>query len=67
MAQPIDPIDQVLVDLRQSLSDSLSLLSVTIDIRRNSEKLLVLLRSILLDLGEDIVRALPVLPTEEGE
>jgi hypothetical protein len=67
MAQPIDPIAQVLVDLRQSLSDSLSLLSVTIDIRRNSEKLLVLLQSILLDFGEDIVRALPVLPTEAGE
>jgi hypothetical protein len=67
MAQPIDPIAQVLVDLRHSLSDSLSLLSVTIDIRRNSEKLLVLLQSILLDFGEDIVRALPVLPTEAGE
>jgi hypothetical protein len=66
MAQP-DPIDTILAELRQELSDTLTMLNIVVALRRNSGHLLVLLRGMMVDLCEQIDRGLPSLPEEEGE
>jgi len=66
MAQE-DPIDTILAELRQELSDTLTMLNIVVALRRNSEHLLQLLRSMLDDLSQEIQDALPLLPAEDQE
>jgi hypothetical protein len=66
MAQP-DPIDTTLAELRQELSDTLTMLNIALALRRNSAHLLQLLRSMLDDLSQEIQDALPLLPAEDQE
>lgn len=66
MAQP-DPIDTTLAELRHDLSNCLTMLGISLALRRNSAHLLQLLRSMLIDLSEHIEQALPSLPAEEGD
>jgi hypothetical protein len=61
-----DPIDQTLAELRQSFADISTMLNIAIALRRNSSHLLTLLRSMMIDLCEQIDRAVPSLPEEEG-
>jgi hypothetical protein len=65
MAQP-DPLDTILADLRQDLSNTLTMLNIAIALRRNSAHLVQLLRSMLGDLCEHIDQVLPLPPEEEG-
>jgi hypothetical protein len=67
MAQPVDPIDTTLAELRQSFADISTMINIVVALRRNSGHLLQLLRSMMVDLSEQIDRALPSLPVEEGE
>jgi hypothetical protein len=66
MAQP-DPTDQILAELRQELSNTLTMLNICVQLRRNSAHLLQLLRSMLDDLSQEIQDALPLLPAEDQE
>jgi hypothetical protein len=66
MTQP-DPIDTTLAELRQSFADISTMINIVIALRRNSGHLLTLLRGMMVDLSEQIDRALPSLPEEEGE
>lgn len=66
MAQP-DPIDTTLAELRQELSDTLTMINIVVALRRNSAHLLQLLRSMLDDLSQEIQEALPLLPAEDQE
>jgi hypothetical protein len=66
MAQP-DPTDQILAELRQSFADISTMINIAIALRRNSGHLLTLLRSMMVDLCEQIDHALPSLHAEEGE
>ena len=72
MTQP-DPIDTTLAELRQSFADISTMINIAIALRRNSSHLLILLRSIMSDLCEQIDRLdvppLPaqILPAGEGE
>jgi hypothetical protein len=61
-----DPIDQTLAEVRQSFADISTMLNIAIALRRNSSHLLTLLRSMMIDLCEQIDRAVPSLPEEEG-
>jgi hypothetical protein len=63
MAQP-DPIDVILAELRQELSDTLTMINIVVALRRNSAHLLQLLRSMMVDLCEHIEQVLPTLPPE---
>jgi hypothetical protein len=65
MAQP-DPIDTILAELRQELTNTLTMLNIALSLRRNSAHLLQLVRSMMVELCEQIEQALPVLP-EEGK
>ena len=56
MAQPADPIDQTLAELR-----------IVIALRRNSAHLLPLVHSMLAELSLKIDTTLPTFPEEEGE
>jgi hypothetical protein len=67
MAQPPNPIDPILTDLRQDLTNTLTLLNIAFALRRNSRHLLHLLRSMMIELCEHIDQALPLLPEEEGD
>jgi hypothetical protein len=64
---PQDPIDATLAELREDLSNVLTMLNISLALRRNSAHLLQLLRSMMVDLCEHIDQALPSLPEEEGE
>jgi hypothetical protein len=66
MTQP-DPIDTTLAELRQSFADISTMINIVVALRRNSGHLLQLLRSMMVDLSEQIDQALPFLPAEEGE
>jgi hypothetical protein len=66
MAQP-DPIDTTLAELRHSMGNTLMLLDICLQLRRNSEHLLQVVRSMMVDLCAEIEAALPSLPEEEGE
>jgi hypothetical protein len=66
MAQP-DPIDVILAELRQELSDTFTMINIVVALRRNSAHLLQLLHAILGKLCEHIEQALPTLPPEQGE
>jgi hypothetical protein len=66
MTQP-DPIDTTLAELRQSFADISTMINIAIAFRRHSSHLLILLRSIMSDLCEQIDQALPILPAGEGE
>ena len=65
MAQP-DPIDTILAELRQELSDTLTMLGIVVALRRNSAHLLQLLRSMMVDLSARIDQALPAIPEEDS-
>jgi hypothetical protein len=67
MPQPVDPIDQILAELRQSFADISTMINITIALRRNSGHLLTLLRSMMVDVCAQIDQALPILPAGEGE
>jgi hypothetical protein len=62
-----DPIDALLVEIRRSLSNTLTMLEIVRAMRRNQRDLLTLLRSMRSELSNDIQRALPAFPEEEGE
>ena len=66
MAQP-DPIDTLLAELRQELSNTLTMLNIVVALRRNSAHLLQLLRSMMGDLCEQIEQAVPTLPEDPEE
>jgi hypothetical protein len=66
MAQP-DPIDTILAELREDLSNTLTMLGIALALRRNSAHLLQLVRSMLGDLSERIDQALPILPAGEDD
>jgi hypothetical protein len=65
MAQP-DPIDETLGELRHSMGNTLMLIDICLQLRRSSAHLLRVVRFMLAELGEEIERALPTLPPEEG-
>lgn len=67
MAQPVDPIDITLAELRQTLGDTLTMVNIAIALRRNSGHLLSLLRGMMVDLGEHIDHALPTFPDPDKE
>ena len=67
MVQPVDPIDQLLAELRHSMGNTLMMMDICMQLRRNSAHLLQLVRSMLAELGEEIERALPTLPPEEPD
>jgi hypothetical protein len=58
-------MDPLLAELRQDLTNTLTMLNIALALRRNSAHLLQLLRSMRMDLCERIKQALPSLP-EEG-
>jgi hypothetical protein len=66
MTQP-DPIDQLLADLRHSMGNTLMIMDICLQQRRNSSHLLQVARSMMVDLCAEIEAALPSLPEEEGE
>lgn len=66
MAQQ-DPIDATLAELREDLSNVLTMLNISLALRRNSAHLLQLLRSMMVDLCEHIEQALPTLPDMDEE
>jgi hypothetical protein len=63
MTQP-DPIDTTLAELRQSFADISTMINIAIALRRNSGHLLTLLRSMMIDLCEQIGHAVASLPGE---
>jgi hypothetical protein len=65
MAEP-DPVDVTLADLRQTLGDTLTMINIVIALRRNSAHLLQLLRSMMVDLCQQIELSLSLLPEEEN-
>jgi hypothetical protein len=67
MAQPEDQIAIILEELRQDLTNTLTMLTIAIALQRNSAHLLQLLRAMLGELCEHIEQALPTVPPEEGE
>jgi hypothetical protein len=66
MAEP-DPIDTILKDLRQEVSDILTMINIVMALRRNSGHLLQLLSTMLRELQADIEAALPAFPAEEED
>jgi hypothetical protein len=62
----VEYADQTLAEVRQSFADISTMLNIAIALRRNSSHLLTLLRSMMIDLCEQIDRAVPSLPEEEG-
>jgi hypothetical protein len=66
MAQP-DPIDETLGELRHSMGNTLMLIDICIELRRSSAHLLQVVRFMLAELSEEIERAPPTLPPEEGD
>jgi hypothetical protein len=54
MAQPEDPIDRVLVDLYQDLSNTLTMLNTTLHLRENTTELLQPLGAALIELRERV-------------
>jgi transcriptional regulator of aromatic amino acid metabolism len=67
MAQPQDPIDAILAELRQDLSNRLTMINMSIALRRNNTHLLGLVRQMLQELCTHIDQALPSLPSDEAE
>ena len=65
MAQALDPIDTLLVELRQDLVNTLTLLNIVVELRRNQPQLLQLLRDMLGELRQHIEASLPVIPEED--
>jgi len=65
MAQP-DPTDQILAELRHSMGNTLMMMDICMQLRRNSTHLIQLVRSMMVDLCAEIEAALPSLPPEEG-
>jgi hypothetical protein len=61
---PDDDIDTILADLRKEVGNVLTLINIVIALRRNSAHLLELLRSMMVDLCEEIERTLPRLQGE---
>jgi hypothetical protein len=66
MTQP-DPIDQILGELRRTMGNTLMMMDICMQLRRNSAHLLQLVRTMLAELGDEIARAVPVLPEEPAE
>jgi len=66
MTQP-DAIDTLLAELRQELSNTPTMLNIALALRRNSAHLLQLVHTMLAELGDEIARAVPVLPEEPAE
>ena len=65
MAQALDPIDTLLVELRQDLVNTLTLLNIVVELRRNQPQLLQLLRDMLGELRQHIEASLPAIPEED--
>lgn len=66
MAQQ-DPIDAMLQELQQDLGNCLTMLRICVQLRKNSQHLLELLRSMLAELAETIEQTLPQLPPDEDQ
>jgi hypothetical protein len=66
MTQP-DPIDQILGELRRTMGNTLMMMDICMQLRRNSAHLLQLVRTMLAELGNEIARAVPMLPEEPAE
>jgi hypothetical protein len=64
MVQP-DPIDTTLQELRQSLTDALTMINIVIALRRNSAHLITVLHSMLAELAVKIDATLPTFPEDE--
>jgi hypothetical protein len=62
-----DPIDQLLAELRQELSDTRTMINIVVALRRNSSHLLQLVHTMLADLAVKIDAALPSFPEEDDE
>ena len=67
MAQPADPVDTILVELREDLSTTLTMINIAIALRRNSAHLLTLVHSRLAELAVKIDSALPGFPEAEED
>jgi hypothetical protein len=58
-------LDTILAELRQELSDTLTMITIVIQMRQNTDQLLRYLTRLLGDLHTHIWQALPSLPAEE--
>ena len=65
MEQALDPIDTLLVELRQNLVNTLTLLNIVVELRRNQPQLLQLLLDMLGELRQHIEASLLAIPEED--
>ena len=67
MAQALDPIDTLLAELRQDIGNTLTLINIVVELRRNQRQLLQLLRRMLGELSQHIEASLPAIPEEDDD
>lgn len=65
MAQALDPIDTLLAELRQDMSNTLTLINIVVALRRKQPQLLQLLRGMLGELSQHIEASLPAIPEKD--
>jgi hypothetical protein len=65
MAQALDPIDTLLAELIEDISNTLTIINIVVELRRNQPQLLRLLRSMLGELSQHIEASLPAIPEED--